>query len=283
MEKSRTHGHVRTVTSRLDRLILPFIGKKPVADIVTGGILSLAKKEEAAGRIETAHRVMQICGQIMRYAVATGRTDMDPTSSLKESLVSGNPEHFPTMTNPEQIGGLLRVIDSLNGSPIVCCAVKLQILTFVRPGELRLAEWSEISKTEWKIPPERMKMRRPHIVPLSAQALAVLDELRPVTNSKSRYLFPSIRDFRRPMSDMTINAALRRMGYSQQELTGHSFRSMASTILNGNGWPPDVIERQLVHIERNTVRAAYNHAEHLEKRREMMQWWGAWFEDQMGK
>jgi integrase len=160
---------------------------------------------------------------------------------------------------------------------MIRAALKFQAYTFVRPGELRKAEWSEIDTREalWKIPAEKMKMRRPHLVPLSRQALEVLEELRHITG-QSRYLFPSPRDLNRPMSDATVNAAIRRMGYSQQEFTGHSFRSMASTILHEHKWQPAVIERQLAHAERNTVSAAYNHAEYLDERAEMMQWWADW-------
>ena len=184
-----------------------------------------------------------------------------------------------TITDPAKIGGLIRSIAGLSGQ--IRYALMLQAYTAVRPGELRLAEWSEVDGDTWKIPAERMKMKRIHWVPLSRQAMEVVECLR-VISCKSKYLFPSIRTNSRPMSDMTVNAAIRRMGYGPEEFTGHGFRSMFSTIANENHWPPDVIERQLAHVEHNSVRAAYNHAEYLDKRREMMQWWADWLDGVRG-
>ena len=168
----------------------------------------------------------------------------------------------------------MRAIDGYQGSPITRCALTLAPLVFVRPGELRHAEWIEIhtDQATWRIPATKMKMKRDHIVPLSDQAIHILEEIKPLTGN-GRYVFPSVLTTGRPMSDNTINSALRRLGYSKDEMTGHGFRSMASTVLNENGWTPDAIERQLAHVEGNSVRAAYNYAEHLEERRRMMQWW----------
>lgn len=179
-----------------------------------------------------------------------------------------------TITNPEKIGELLRAIAGYEGHFITKCALQFAPLVFVRPGELRHAEWREISfdTAEWKIPAEKMKMRNPHIVPLSRQAVAVLRELEPFTK-RSRYVFPSLRSSERPMSNNTVLAALRRMGYAKEEMSGHGFRSMASTLLNEQGWNRDAIERQLAHAEGNGVRAAYNYAEFLPERRKMMQAW----------
>lgn len=277
VEPVRTYGHIRTITSRLQRLILPYIGDKPVNEVSAPDLLSIVRRIENRGQIETAHRALQICGQVMRYAIATGRADRDPSGDLRGAVMPKRKVHYPTITDPKKIGALMRAIDALSGSPMIRAALKFQAYTFVRPGELRKAEWSEIDTREalWKIPAEKMKMRRPHLVPLSRQALEVLEELRHITG-QSRYLFPSPRDLNRPMSDATVNAAIRRMGYSQQEFTGHSFRSMASTILHEHKWQPAVIERQLAHAERNTVSAAYNHAEYLDERAEMMQWWADW-------
>jgi integrase len=178
----------------------------------------------------------------------------------------------------------MRAIDGYEGSPIVRVAMQLSALTFVRPGEIRHAEWPEfdLAKAEWKIPPEKMKMRRPHIVPLSRQALEAVESIRIMTGT-GRYLFPAPRSYDRPISDATVTAALRRMGFGKGEMSHHGFRSMASTILNEKGWPADAIERQLAHVEGNSVRAAYNYAEHLDKRREMMQWWADWLDEQKGK
>jgi integrase len=178
----------------------------------------------------------------------------------------------------------MRAIDGFAGSPIVKAALLLGVYTFVRPGELRQAEWAEVDldKAEWKIPAAKMKMRRPHIVPLSIQSKHVLRSIHILTGQE-RYVFPSMRTTERPISENTVNAALRRMGYAKEELTGHGFRSMASTILNEQGWPPDAIERQLAHLDRDPVRAAYNYAELLDVRRKMMGHWANWLDEQKGK
>jgi integrase len=193
---------------------------------------------------------------------------------LKGALPPTRQRHHASITDPKKIGELLRAVDGYEGSLVTRCALQLASLTFVRPGELRHAEWAEIDldKAEWRIPAEKMKMRTVHIVPLSNQALKVLNEIKPLTGQGS-YVFPGVRTNRRPMSENTVNAALRRLGYSKEEMTGHGFRSMASTILNEQGWHRDAIERQLAHAERNSVRAAYNYAEHLPERIKMMQWW----------
>jgi integrase len=185
-----------------------------------------------------------------------------------------------TITDPKQIGELLRAIDGYEGHLITICALRLAPLVFVRPGELRQAEWQEINfeRVEWKIPAEKMKMRSPHIVPLSTQAVEILREIGPLTN-RGRYVFPSLRTSERPMSNNTILAALRRLGYAKEEMSGHGFRAMASTILHEQGWPSDIIERQLAHAERNSIKAAYNHAQHLPERRKMMQAWADYLEN----
>lgn len=277
----RTPGHTRTITSRLKRFILPYIGKRQINEITPAEILSLLRKIEERGTYETAHRTLQICGQIFRYGIAIGQAERDITADLRGALVPISVKGYPTITSPEEIWALMRAIRGMNRSPIIRCALLLQAYTFVRPGELRKAEWDEfnLETAEWRIPAEKMKMRRLHIVPLSRQAIEVIKEINAYTWRKSNYLFPNFRTPKRPISDATINAAIRRLGYSQEEFTGHSFRSMASTILNENGWPADVIERQLAHIEKNEVRAAYNHAEYLDQRREMMQWWADWLDE----
>jgi integrase len=195
-------------------------------------------------------------------------------ADLKDALAPVKSRNFASVTDPIRVGELMRAIDGYTGHPVTALALKLAPLVFVRPGELRAAEWSEfdLANAEWRIPGARMKMREPHIVPLSRQALAILRELEPLARG-GRYLFPSLRTRDRPMSDNTINAALRRLGYTSEEQTGHGFRSMASTLLNEQGFPPDVIELQLAHAERNKVRAAYNKAQRLPERRKMMQAW----------
>ncbi len=275
----RTDGHARTIRSRLDRLILPCLGDKAPGDITAPELLALLRRIEDQGHIETAHRVSQIVGQVLRYGIATGQAQHDITADLRGALIPRQPEHFPTLTDPDKIGELMRAIHSFSGSIIVRCAMLFQIYTAVRPGEMRKGEWKEIEGDLWKIPAERMKKRRNHLVPLSKQSMAVLDELRPFTGD-SQFIFPSLRSKTRPISDATVNAALRRMGYAQSELTGHGFRAMFSTIANEHQWPSDVIELQLAHVDKNSVRAAYNHAELLDKRRELLQWWGDWLNQQ---
>ncbi|NDV28802.1 tyrosine-type recombinase/integrase [Desulfovibrio sp. JC010] len=269
-----TKGHAQTVIRRLELNCFPWIGKMVVNEIEPPDILKVLRRIESRGALETAHRVRSILGQVLRYAVATGRATRDATADLKGALPPVKHKHMATITDPKQIGPLLNNIDDYQGNTMTKCALQLAPLVFVRPGELRHGEWEEIDfdAAEWRIPAEKMKARRPHIVPLSRQALEVLFELKPLTG-EGRYLFPSIRSKLYPMSENTVNGALRRLGYSKEEITGHGFRSMASTNLNENGWKPDVIERQLAHVEGNSVRAAYNHADYLPERRKMMQWW----------
>jgi integrase len=271
--------HSKTVISRLENNIFPWLGKTEVGDISASMLLDVLKRIESRGAIETAHRVKQICGQVFRYAIATGRAERDPCVDLKGALAPTRAKSMATITDPKKIGELMRVISGYEGNLITRCALKLAPLVFVRPGELRHAEWYEIDLdlAQWKIPADKMKMRQVHIVPLSKQALAIFYELKPLTGS-GKFVFPSLRSGSRPMSNNTINAALRRMGYSKEELTGHGFRSMASTLLHENGWKTDVIERQLAHAESNSVKRAYNHAQHLPEREKMMQWWADYLE-----
>lgn len=269
-----TEKHAKTIISRLENNIFPWLGGTSVSSITAPLLLESLRRIEDRGALETAHRVKQICGQVFRYAIATGRAERDPSVDLKGALAPTRAKSMATITSPEKIGKLMRSIDGYQGHFITRCALKLAPLTFVRPGELRHAEWHEINleHAEWKIPAEKMKMRSAHIVPLSRQALAVLEEIRPLTG-EGRYVFPSLRSMSRPMSNNTVNAALRRMGYAKDEMTGHGFRAMASTVLHEQGWPSDAIERQLAHTERNSVKAAYNHAQYLPERRKMMQAW----------
>jgi integrase len=258
----------------LDKLVLPFIGNRPVAEIDPPEMLKLLERIEQGGAHETAHRTKQRCSQIFRYAIATHRADRDPTADLRGALTPAKVTHRAAITDPAKVGELLRAIDGYTGSFVVRCALKLAPLVMARPGELRQAEWAEIDldRSEWRIPAGKMKMREEHTVPLSSQAVAVLRELHPLTG-KGRYVFPSERSRQRPMSDGTVNAALRRMGFDKSTMTSHGFRAMASTRLNELGYPPDVIERQLAHAERNKVRAAYNRAQYMEERKRMMQEW----------
>jgi integrase len=262
------------LSTRLKSFLYPYIGNRPVAGVTAQELLTTLRRIEARGRHETAHRVRALAGRVLRYAVATGRAQHDVAADLRDALASVKSRNFASVTEPRRVGELMRAIHSYDGHPVTALALKLAPLVFVRPGELRAAEWSEfdLANAEWRIPANRMKMKEPHIVPLARQAAEILTELEPLARG-GHYLFPSLRTRDRPMSNNTINAALRRLGYSTEEQTGHGFRTMASTLLNEQGFPPDVIELQLAHSERNKVRAAYNKAQRLPERRKMMQAW----------
>lgn len=274
MRSKWTDGHADTIMDRLQRDAFPWIGAQPVAGITPPELLKLLRRIASRGALETAHRVGQVCSQVFRYAIATGRAERDPYPDLRGALPPTKQTHLASITEPKRIGELLRALHGYSGHFPTLCALKLAPLVFVRPGELRAAEWSEfdLDAAEWRIPAARMKAGDVHLVPLSAQAVAILRELRPLTGS-GRFVFPSVRSAQRPMSENTVTGALRRLGYPSGEMTGHGFRSMASTLLNEQGWHRDAIERQLAHGERNKVRAAYNYAEHLPERRKMMQAW----------
>jgi integrase len=268
-------GHADKIIRRLELNVFPWIGTRPVKAITAPELLAVLRRMESRGANETAHRALQVCGRVFRFAVATGRAERDPSRDLSGALAPTKEKHLASITDPQEVGALLRAIDAYDGSWITRCALRLAPLVFVRPGELRAAQWSEFDfeKSEWRIPATRMKMRVQHVVPLSTQAIAVLRDLQPLTG-RFAFAFPGVRSRFRPMSENTITAALRRMGYSGQDMTGHGFRSMASTLLNEQGWNRDAIERQLAHGERDAVRAAYNYAQHLTERRRMMQAWG---------
>jgi integrase len=271
-----TPGHAARIMTVLETDVFPWIGSRPIKEVNAPELLAVARRVEARGALESAHRLIGNCGMVFRYAVATGRAERDPSGDLRGALPPAQVKNHPTITDPVEIGKLLRAMDGYEGSFIVRCALRLAPLVFVRPGELRHAEWAEFSLEDenpvWKIPGEKMKMRRPHIVPLSRQAVEIVKELQPLTGS-GKYLFPSERTRSRPMSENTVNAALRRLGYSKEELTGHGFRAMASTLLNEAGWAGDIIEAQLSHAEKSKVRRAYNRAEYLPERKKMMQFW----------
>lgn len=272
--KKWTKEHGERILIRLEQNIFPWIGKRPITEVTAPEILSALRRVESRGAIETAHRISQVCGQVFRYAIVTGRGERNPAADLRGALAPVKQKHHASITDPIEVGKLLRAINDYRGSFVTKCALQLAPLFFVRPGELRHAEWCEFDfeKAEWRIPPEKMKMRVQHLVPLCSQAIAILQELRAYSGD-GKYLFPSMRSSKRPMSENTVLAALRRLGYTTDEMTGHGFRSLASTLLNENGWNRDAIERQLAHAERNNIRAAYNYAEYLPERRNMMQWW----------
>lgn len=263
--------------SILVRNVFPYIGSVPISQVTASQLLEVIQRIEKKGIIESAHRAMQICGQILRYAIATGRAQTDLSLVLKGALTPVKEKHHASITEPKKVADLLNAIDGYEGAFVTKCALKLAPMLFVRPGELRHAEWSEFTKdeeekAEWRIPASKMKMNEVHIVPLASQAVSILRNLREHTGH-GKYLFPGVRTADRPMSENTVNAALRRLGYTKEEMTGHGFRSMASTILHEQAWSHDAIERQLAHAERNKISAAYNYAQYLDIRREMMQSW----------
>jgi len=270
-----TPRHTETVTSRLKRDVFPWLGSKPISEVKAPDLLTLLRRVEGRGALESAHRIRMICGQVLRYAVATGRTERDCTADLRGALPPVQEKHHAALTEPTKVAALLRAIDGYDGSMTVKCALKLASLLFVRPGELRQMEWSEIDfdNAQWNIPAEKMKMNQPHIVPLAEQAVKILRDLQPLTGS-GRYVFPCHRSLVRPMSNNAINAALRRMGYTSEEMTGHGFRAMARTILDEVlQVRPDFIEHQLAHAVRDPNGRAYNRTAHLLERRKMMQQW----------
>ncbi|WP_425491811.1 tyrosine-type recombinase/integrase [Luteimonas saliphila] len=263
------------VVAWLDNDVFPYIGARPVAELTAPEFLRVGRRIEDRGAIESAHRVLQNCGQVMRYAIATGRADRNPVSDLKGALAPAPEKHHAAIVDPDGIGALLRAIDGYKGGHVTRCALQLAPLVFVRPGELRQAEWVEIDMdaAEWNIPAHKMKMRQPHLVPLSRQAVAILEELQPLTGH-FRYVFPGGRSPKRPMSDNGLTAALRRMGYAQGTMTVHGFRAMARTRLDEDlGFRPDFIEHQLAHAVKDPNGRAYNRTSHLVERRKMMQAW----------
>lgn len=259
---------------RFERDVFPWIGPRPISDIKPFELLAVLKRIEERGAVETAHRAFQMVGKVFRYAVGAGRAERDITTDIRGQLRPWKKEHHAAITNTDGVGELLRAIDGYAGSVIVVAALRLAALLFVRPGELRRAEWVEIDldAAEWRIPAAKMKMRRAHLVPLSTQSVAALRELQPLTGHR-RYVFPGERSPLRPMSENTVNAALRRLGFDGDQMTGHGFRAMARTLLAENGWNPEVIERQLAHKAAGAMGEAYDRTQFLPERRRMMQAW----------
>ena len=251
------------------------IGRLSIAEIEPADVLAAVRKIETKGKLESARRTLQLASAVFRYAVATARLGSDPTRDLKGALTSPTVTHYGALTDPKRVGELLRAIDDYDGSGITRLALQIAPHVFVRPGELRHAEWSEFDLDAgiWTIPAGKMKMRKAHTVPLSGQTIALFREVHAATGP-SGFVFPSIRTRTRPMSENTLNAALRRLGYSSEEMTAHGFRATASTLLNESGkWNPDAIERALAHGESDKVRAAYHRGAHWAERVEMAQWW----------
>jgi integrase len=267
-------------------LATPSLGHRPIADISASDVLRVIHQIEAKGRYETAHRLRSTCGKVFRYAVATDRAERDPTTDLRGALTQRKVTHRAAITEPKKIGRLLRAIDEYQGRGITAYALRLAPLVFVRPGELRQAEWAELDleKSEWRIAAAKTKMRRPHRVPLSRQAVEIVNALRH-RSGDSKWLFPSATSFQRPLSENTLNCALRKLGFESKEMCAHGFRAMAATRLNEMGkWNPDAIERQLAHEEQNAVRRAYTHGtEYWPERVLMMQAWADYLDDLRGR
>ncbi len=256
-------------------LLEPDLGNRPITEITPAELLTTLQKVESKGNLETARRMRSLSGRIFRHAVATSRGNTDPSALLRGALVAPTVTHHSAILDPVKVGELLRAIDGFSGQPLTHIALRLTPHVFVRPGELRRAEWSEfdLKRAIWTISADKMKMRDPHVVPLSKQALELLGAAH-VLSAGQRYVFSSLYPGNRPMSENTINAALRRLGYSGREMTAHGFRAMASTLLNESGkWSPDAIERALAHKDANAVRGTYHRGSHWDERVEMAQWW----------
>jgi integrase len=272
--KSLAPGTWQRDSNQLKKLVLPWLGNRPIAAIEASELLNVLRKIEIRGRLDTAHRTRALCGRVFRYAIATGRARHDISADLRGALAPKATKSYPAITHPEAVAKLLRDIEGYDGQPTTRAALRLAAYLFVRPGELRAAEWSEfdLDAARWRIPSARMKMGEQHLVPLPMQAVTILRELSAITGT-GRFVFPSLLTRERPMSENTLNTALRRLGYANNQMVAHGFRGMASTLLNEQGWHPDLIELQLAHAERNKVRAAYNRAQRLDERASMMQAW----------
>lgn len=274
-----TKDHAENVLRTLKRDVYPVIGEQPIKDIRTLDCLAAIRAVEARGALDVASRVKQRISSVFRYAIQTARCDYNPADQLQGVIETRRVTHMPSLP-PDALPAFLEQLESYQGYKVTQLALKFLIHTFVRPGEIRGALWQEIDieKKEWRIPAGRMKMNEEHIVPLSDQAISILEELKPLTG-KSRLLFPGVRNNRKPMSENTLTFAIRkRLGFNA---TAHGFRATASTVLNETGFRSEVIERQLAHAERNKVRAAYNRSQYLSERREMMDWWGNYLENQV--
>lgn len=279
--RGRSKSHSDRTLRALHRDLFPLLGSRPISQITAPEVLSALRRIEARGAIETAHRVKQIAAQIFRYAVATGRSDRDPTVDLRGALMSPKKRHLASITDPEQVGQLLIAIEGYSGTPVVKAALLLSPLLFCRPGEIRHMEWLEVNWDEdrWEIPAEKMKMKLPHIVPLARQAKELLWELRPFTGG-GRYVFPSARGPTRPLSENGVRTALRTLGYTNDTMTPHGFRAMARTLLDeALGFRVDWIEHQLAHAVRDANGRAYNRTSHLAGRFKMMQVWADYLDE----
>ena len=278
IEKKRLEGRAEATVKKtrwLHRLLSADIGSMPITEITAQDVLIPLRKMEQRGNHESAIRMRSAAGAVFRYAIALGKADNDPTFGLKDALIRPTVNHRSAITDPKEVGALCRAIEGFSGQHTTKLALRLLSITALRPGELRMAEWNEIDegKAIWTIPPQRAKMRRAHLVPLPDQALGILRELRKLTGY-GKLLFPSVRSAKRVMSNNTLNAALRRMGYGKEEMTAHGFRAVFSTLANESGrWHPDAIERALAHVEQSNIRRAYDRGQHWDERVKLAQWW----------
>jgi integrase len=273
--------HTKTTLARLEHDLFPWLGNRPIKDIKAPELLATLRKAENRGALELAHRLRTISGQVFRYALATGRAERDPSGDLRGALPTPPEKHYAALTDPGEVADLLRAIAGYKGSLIVSSALRIAPMLMVRPGELRHAEWSEINLDEavWNIPAHKMKMKIAHMVPLARQAVEILREIYAISGS-GKYVFPSIRSFARPMSENTVNATLRSIGFDGERMTGHGFRAMARTILDEVlQVRPDLIEAQLAHAVHDPLGRAYNRTTHLPERRKMMQTWANYLDE----
>ena len=284
LEKQRKEGKSKATLDKTEyhlKIANRDFGRRPITEITAPMILKTLRKVEAKGTYETAHRLRARIGSVFRYAVASGIAETDPTYALRDALIRPTRVHRAAITEPKALGQLMREIDVFDGQATTRIGLKLSAMLAQRPGEVRHAKWEEFDFTAaiWSIPAAKMKMRRDHLVPLPALALELLDDLRRITGN-GEYLFPSLRSWHRPMSENTLNAALRRMGYSGEEMTAHGFRASFSTLANESGlWNPDAIERALAHVEKNEVRRAYVRGEHWDERVRLADWWAGYLEE----
>ncbi len=262
------------IKRQLERDLFPWLGNKPINKITPPILLACLRRIENRGAVDSAHRAHQLCGRVFRYAVATGRAERDASADLRGAIPPAIATNHPAITTPVEAGGLMRAIDDYKGSFVVRCALQLVALTATRSGELRGAQWTEFDTEAgvWTIPASRMKSRAEHKVFLSRQAIEILEELRPLTG-RSVYVFPCVRSSQQTLSNNSLNAALRRMGFTKHEMTTHGFRSMFSSMANEHGFDADVIERSLAHVEQNAIRAAYHRSQYIEDRKKLAQWW----------
>ncbi|WP_421902243.1 tyrosine-type recombinase/integrase [Maridesulfovibrio sp.] len=272
--ESWTQKTYRTNKGRLVNHVFPYLGFRPISEIYPKDILGILQRIEAKGTIETARRVSSLCSQVFRYAVFIGKAETDPAHTMKNALppITKTQKHRAALTDPKEVGTLLCAIESYTGHYVVKQALRVGLYTFTRSKEVRGMEWKEVDfeRREWRIPADRMKMRKPHIVPLSDQVLSILKELKSL-NNPSKYVFPSVVSNVKMLSENTLNMAVRRLGYSKEQLCFHGFRGTCTTLLYETGWQKDMVERQLAHTQTNQVRAAYDHAQYIEERTRMMQ------------